>query len=64
MYIMYIAITGITKFSVPQSSGASPVDIVTSSREVKAMITILEKKFDDLKDTIIQHLEKCKVLVI
>ena len=51
------------KFSVAQSSGASPVDLVTSSREVKDMITILEKNFDDLKDTIIERLEKHKVLV-
>ena len=46
------------------------MDLVTSSRDVKAMIaavkdmiTILEKKFDVLKDTIIEHLEKRKVLV-
>ena len=39
------------------------MDLVTSSREVKDMITILEKKFDNLKDTIIERLEKHKVLV-
>ena len=39
------------------------MDLVTSSREVKDMITILENKFDDLKDTIIERLEKHKVLI-